>query len=206
MDRKLWLSVPYMRPLRNTCKWQAEIWKGAPPAKLDGRMSFFEPESALASHLEGVRIAGKLDEYILGIKEKGWSRSKKTRDRKAGLLKVLMVMESWEGYAKYEAVQQVMEAVKSSQSSWLDTPDPPTKRAKRGGADTTEGSGGVGGELKDMLESMPEHIRNDMLEQLKLQIQDQMKATGAGTDTTTGGVGAKQTSSTNNKKAMVERV
>ena len=77
MDRKLWLSVPYMRPLRNTCKWQAEIWKGAPPAKLDGRMSFFEPESALASHLEGVRIAGKLDEYILGIKEKGWSRSKR---------------------------------------------------------------------------------------------------------------------------------
>ena len=198
MDRKLWLSVPYMRPLRNTCKWQAEIWKGAPPAKIDGRMSFFEPESALASHLEGVRIAGKLDEYILGIKEKGWSRSKKTRDRKAGLSKVLMVMESWEGYAKYEAVQQVMEAVKSSQSSWLDTPDPPTKRAKRGGADTTEGSGGVGGELNDMLESLPEHMRNDMLEQvvsqMKLQIQDQMKATGAGTDTTTGGVGAKRKS------------
>ena len=188
MDQKLWVSVPYMRPLRNTCKWQAEIWKGAPPAKLDGRMSFFEPESALASHLEGVRIAGKLDEYILGIKEKGWSRSKKTRDRKAGLAKVLTAMEAWDGYAKYASVQQVMEAVKSSQSSWHGAPDSPTKRAKRGGADTTEGSGGVGGELNDLLESMPEH----MLEQLKLVIQAQMTARGVGAGTTTRGVCAKR--------------
>ena len=155
MDKKLWVLVPYMRPLRNTCKWQAESWKGAPPAKIDGRMSFLEPETALASHLEGVNIAGRLDEYIRGIKEKGWSRSKKTRDRKAGLAKVLTAMEAWDGYAKYASVQQVMEAVKSSQSSWYDTPDSPTKQTKRGGADTTgadttEGSGGVGGELKDM--------------------------------------------------------
>jgi hypothetical protein len=153
-------------------------------------MSFFEPESALASHLEGVRIAGKLDEYILGIKEKGWSRSKKTRDRKAGLSKVLVVMESWEGYAKYEAVQQVMEAVKSSQSSWQDTPDAPTKRAKRGGADTTEGSGGVGGALKDIGAYISEH----MLEQLKLDIQDQMKARGVGAGMTTRGVCSKRKS------------
>ena len=203
MDKKLWVLVPYMRPLRNTCKWQAESWKGAPPAKIDGRMSFLEPETALASHLEGVNIAGRLDEYIRGIKEKGWSRSKKTRDRKAGLAKVLTAMEAWDGYAKYASVQQVMEAVKSSQSSWYDTPDSPTKQTKRGGADTTgadttEGSGGVGGELTDMLESLPEHMRNDMLEQIvsqmKLQIQDQMKATGAGTGTTTRGVGAKRKS------------
>ena len=108
-----------------------------------------EPETALAAHLEGVNIAGRLDEYIRGIKEKGWSRSKKTRDRKAGLAKVLPAMEAWDGYAKYASVQQVMKAVKSSQSSWHGAPDSPTKRAKRGGADTTEGSGGVGGELKD---------------------------------------------------------
>jgi hypothetical protein len=145
MDDKLWVLVPYMRPVRNSRRWQAEPWKGAPPAKIDGMLAFMEPETALASHLEGVHIAGRLNEYIRGIEEKGWSRSKKTRDRKAGLAKVLPAMEAWDGYAKYASVQQVMEAVKSSQSSWHDTPDSPTKRAKRGGADTTEGSGGVGG-------------------------------------------------------------
>ena len=149
MDKKLWVLVPYMRPVKNSRRWQAEPWKGAPPAKIDGMLVFMEPETALASHLEGVHIAGRLNEYIRGIEEKGWSRSKKTRDRKAGLAKVLPVMEAWDGYAKYASVQQVMEAVKSSQSSWQDTPDSPTKRAKRGGADTTEGSGGVGGKLND---------------------------------------------------------
>ena len=149
MDNKLWVLVPYMRPVRNSRRWQAEPWKGAPPAKIDGMLVFLEPETALASHLEGVHIAGRLDEYIRGIEEKGWSRSKKTRDRKAGLAKVLPAMVAWDGYAKYASVQQVMEAVKSSQSSWQDTPDSPTKRAKRGGADPTEGSGGVGGKLKD---------------------------------------------------------
>ena len=149
MDKKLWVLVPYMRPVKNSRRWQAEPWKGAPPAKIDGMLVFLEPETALASHLEGVHIAGRLDEYIRGIEEKGWSRSKKTRDRKAGLAKVLPAMVAWDGYAKYASVQQVMEAVKSSQSSWQDTPDSPTKRAKRGGADPTEGSGGVGGKLKD---------------------------------------------------------
>ena len=190
MDKKLWVLVPYMRPVRNSRRWQAEPWKGAPPAKIDGRLVFLEPETALASHLEGVHIAGRLNEYIRGIEEKGWSRSKKTRDRKAGLAKVLPAMEAWDGYAKYASVQQVMEAVKTSQSSWQDTPDSPTKRAKRGGADTTEGSGGVGGKLKDMLESMPEH----MLEQLKLVIQAQMTVRGVEAGTTTRCVCAKRKS------------
>ena len=219
MDNKLWVLVPYMRPVRNSRRWQAEPWKGAPPAKIDGMLVFSEPETALASHLEGVNIAGRLNEYIRGIEEKGWSRSKKTRDRKAGLAKVLPAMEAWDGYAKYASVQQVMEAVKSSQSSWQDTPDSPTKRAKRGGADTTEGSGGVGGEikdtratadpptkrggagttegsgggggeLKDLLESIS--IQAHALEQLKQKVQAQLTSAGVGADTIALRVSAKR--------------
>ena len=220
MDKKLWVLVPYMRPVKNSRRWQAEPWKGAPPAKIDGMLVFMEPETALASHLEGVHIAGRLNEYIRGIEEKGWSRSKKTRDRKAGLAKVLPAMEAWDGYAKYASVQQVMEAVKSSQSSWHGAPDSPTKRAKRGGADPTEGSGGVGGELKDMrdtpdppttrakrggadttegsggvggeLKDLLESMPEHMLEQLKLVIQAQMTARGVGAGTTTHGACAER--------------
>ena len=65
---------------------------------------------ALASHLEGVREAGMLDQYIEDLKEPT-PKSKKTRDRKRGLHGVMKQMNAWKDSNKYESVRAVMTAV-----------------------------------------------------------------------------------------------
>ena len=80
-----WKAVPYIRKAQYIGgKWSASVWKGCPPFKLNDRTKYETPMLALASHLEGVREAGMLDQYIEDLKEPT-PKSKKTRDRKRGL-------------------------------------------------------------------------------------------------------------------------
>ena len=65
---------------------------------------------ALASHLEGVREAGMLDQYIEEL-QVPIPQSKKTRDRKRGLHGVMKQMNAWKDSNKYESVRAVMTAV-----------------------------------------------------------------------------------------------
>jgi hypothetical protein len=65
---------------------------------------------ALASHLEGVREAGMLDQYIEEL-QVPIPQSKKTRDRKRGLHGVMKLMNAWKDSNKYESVRTVMTAV-----------------------------------------------------------------------------------------------
>ena len=84
--------------------------KGCPPVKLNDRTKYETPMLALASHLEGVREAGMLDQYIEDLKEPT-PKSKKTRDRKRGLHGVMKLMNAWKDSNKYESVRAVMTAV-----------------------------------------------------------------------------------------------
>ena len=74
---------------------------------------------ALASHLEGVRIAGQLEEYIKGLLREQRPKSKKTRERKRGLQGVMTQLEAWHENekGKYPSVRAVIKAVKASTSA-----------------------------------------------------------------------------------------
>ena len=81
-------------------------------------MRWKNPCMALASHLEGVRIAGQLEEYIKGLRERR-PKSKKTRERKRGLQGVMTQLEAWHENekGKYPSVRAVIKAVKASTSA-----------------------------------------------------------------------------------------
>ena len=106
-----WKDVPYINKEQGIGgKWSASSWKGCPPVKLNDRTNYETPMLALASHLEGVREAGMLDQYIEDLKEPT-PKSKKTRDRKRGLHGVMKQMNAWKDSNKYESVRAVMTAV-----------------------------------------------------------------------------------------------
>ena len=106
-----WKDVPYINKAQYIGgKWSASSWKGCPPVKLNDRTKYETPMLALASHLEGVREAGMLDQYIEDLKEPT-PKSKKTRDRKRGLHGVMKQMNAWKDSNKYESVRAVMTAV-----------------------------------------------------------------------------------------------
>ena len=111
LSTDLWKAVPYIRNSQyNDGMWSAAAWKGCPPVKINDRTRWKCPMMALASHLEGVREAGMLDQYIEELKEPT-PKSKKTRDRKRGLHGVMTQMNAWKDSNKYESVRAVMTAV-----------------------------------------------------------------------------------------------
>ncbi len=106
-----WKDVPYINKAQYIGgKWSASVWKGCPPVKINDRTKYETPMLALASHLEGVREAGMLDQYIEDLKVP-IPQSKKTRDRKRGLHGVMKQMNAWKDSNKYESVRAVMTAV-----------------------------------------------------------------------------------------------
>ena len=121
-----WDAVPYIRNTQNASgAWSANKWKGCDPIRIEGRRRWGDPLLALAAHLEGVRIAGKLDLYLEGLSEPK-PRSKKTRERKHGLRGV---MDQLGPISSYESVRRVMETVHANVALHKCTPTLVTEKS-----------------------------------------------------------------------------